>query len=314
MNVSERSSHPSSAQIEAMIDFLERNPDLAKGFSKTLNARERSRRHWEVLSERLNSMGGTIKTYKQWTKYWSDKKSAVKKKVAAQAAARRRTGGGVEDVAELSALEERIVALYGGPEFGTGDAHLGIQLFSQSDSTQLVPPASSLIQSSGHSEVSNVPQLENLQEVIQPDVVLAPETPEETHRRSKIVRRLFESSDIFPSEPSQSSLQLYHSEPRPSTPALTLSHTPTPLSISIASPSRRGATAAISSRITSTIESAGSSSSRRVQPPSPQQSHAVTTEASPSRRGATGSGTGPSRSVPSRRRAESCFNLFFSIS
>ncbi|XP_049866808.1 uncharacterized protein LOC126367356 isoform X2 [Pectinophora gossypiella] len=252
MNVSERSSHPSSAQIEAMIDFLERNPDLAKGFSKTLNARERSRRHWEVLSERLNSMGGTIKTYKQWTK--------------------------------------------------------------QSDSTQLVPPASSLIQSSGHSEVSNVPQLENLQEVIQPDVVLAPETPEETHRRSKIVRRLFESSDIFPSEPSQSSLQLYHSEPRPSTPALTLSHTPTPLSISIASPSRRGATAAISSRITSTIESAGSSSSRRVQPPSPQQSHAVTTEASPSRRGATGSGTGPSRSVPSRRRAESCFNLFFSIS
>ncbi|RVE47642.1 hypothetical protein evm_007739 [Chilo suppressalis] len=55
------------------------------------------------------------------SKYWSDKKSAIKKKVAARSAARRRTGGGVEDEIELSELEERIVALCGGEGFSTGD-------------------------------------------------------------------------------------------------------------------------------------------------------------------------------------------------
>ncbi|KAL0810555.1 hypothetical protein ABMA28_010675 [Loxostege sticticalis] len=108
---------------------MERNPGLAKGFLRTQNARERSRRQWEELAVRLNSLGGTIKNYKQWTKYWSDKKSAIKKKVAARSAARRRTGGGVEDVVELSELEERIVALCGGEGFSTGDTHLGIQPF-----------------------------------------------------------------------------------------------------------------------------------------------------------------------------------------
>ncbi|KAJ8725933.1 hypothetical protein PYW08_004116 [Mythimna loreyi] len=108
---------------------MERNPGMAKGFLRTQNARERSRRQWEELAVRLNSIGGTIKTYKQWTKYWSDKKSAIKKKVAAHSAARRRTGGGVEDEVELSELEERVVALCGGESFSTGDAHLGIQPF-----------------------------------------------------------------------------------------------------------------------------------------------------------------------------------------
>ncbi|KAL0878630.1 hypothetical protein ABMA27_003705 [Loxostege sticticalis] len=101
---------------------MERNPGLAKGFLRTQNARERSRRQWEELAVRLNSLGGTIKNYKQWTK-------CHKKKVAARSAARRRTGGGVEDVVELSELEERIVALCGGEGFSTGDTHLGIQPF-----------------------------------------------------------------------------------------------------------------------------------------------------------------------------------------
>ncbi|KAJ8715984.1 hypothetical protein PYW08_013269 [Mythimna loreyi] len=47
---------------------MERNPGMAKGFLRTQNARERSRRQWEELAVRLNSIGGTIKTYKQWTK------------------------------------------------------------------------------------------------------------------------------------------------------------------------------------------------------------------------------------------------------
>ncbi|CAG4969763.1 unnamed protein product [Colias eurytheme] len=91
MNPNEtRSSHPSSAQVETLIEFMERNPGMAKGFLRTQNARERSRRQWEELAVRLNSIGGTIKTYKQWTKYWSDKKSAIKK-IAAPPPSQRRT-------------------------------------------------------------------------------------------------------------------------------------------------------------------------------------------------------------------------------
>jgi hypothetical protein len=46
---------------------MEGNPGLAKDFLKTQNAREKSRRQWEELAVRY-SLGGTIKTYKQWTK------------------------------------------------------------------------------------------------------------------------------------------------------------------------------------------------------------------------------------------------------
>lgn len=48
--------------------FKERNPGMAKGFLRTQKARERCRRQWEELAVRINSIGGTIKNYKQWTK------------------------------------------------------------------------------------------------------------------------------------------------------------------------------------------------------------------------------------------------------
>ncbi|XP_048488224.1 uncharacterized protein LOC125488488 isoform X4 [Plutella xylostella] len=68
MNMSERSLHPSPAQLNALIDFLERQPHLAKGIAKTQHAREKNRRQWDDLSLTLNSMGGTYKSPKQWTK------------------------------------------------------------------------------------------------------------------------------------------------------------------------------------------------------------------------------------------------------
>lgn len=64
----ERSSHPSRAQIDALIEFLEQNQSPAKGFSKVPSAKDAARRKWEQLSVKLNSMGGSIKTWKQWTK------------------------------------------------------------------------------------------------------------------------------------------------------------------------------------------------------------------------------------------------------
>lgn len=64
----ERASHPSRAQVELLTEFLGRNPSLAKGFSKIPSARDASRKSWEAIAVKLNSLGGCDKSWKQWTK------------------------------------------------------------------------------------------------------------------------------------------------------------------------------------------------------------------------------------------------------
>ncbi|XP_047538346.1 ATP-dependent RNA helicase Ddx1 isoform X2 [Vanessa atalanta] len=126
----ERVSHPSSAQVEALVSFLEDRPSLAKGLMKNRNAKARAIKEWEKISAILNcSCGGTIKSRQKWMKYWSDKKNAVKKKCAARNAARLGTGEGVEEVPELSEIEERILALMRGGGLGGGDEHLQLKVF-----------------------------------------------------------------------------------------------------------------------------------------------------------------------------------------
>ncbi|KAJ8720521.1 hypothetical protein PYW08_005986 [Mythimna loreyi] len=296
-----RSSHPSSAQVETLVEFMERNPGMAKGFLRTQNARERSRRQWEELAVRLNSIGGTIKTYKQWTKYWSDKKSAIKKKVAARSAARRRTGGGVEDEVELSELEERVVALCGGESFSTGDAHLGIQPFPENNT----PSPSHEVQQIEGADTDNVhvplqqqsqAPSEESSAIVFYDSNLIEDNQEQRHNyrppdRAILRRRLFASSSSSTVGTSQSILrnnQLEHTpppnphvyHPSLSPPTVTLSHTPTP------SPSRRGSTQVASPVIHRT---AASSSSRNAASVASRNAASVASRnaasvASPSRR------------------------------
>ncbi|KAL0838601.1 hypothetical protein ABMA28_016691 [Loxostege sticticalis] len=249
---------------------MERNPGLAKGFLRTQNARERSRRQWEELAVRLNSLGGTIKNYKH----------AIKKKVAARSAARHWTGGGVEDVVELSELEERIVALCGGEGFSTGDTHLGIQPFPETNSPSSPIPA---IQDDGTDNI-DVPQQQNLP-VGEPSAVIILGSEQfgnnDTHDHP-VARRLFNSSSSPAVGTSQGILQdiqleetvledahVYH--PSLSPPRATLSHTPTPQSMPTPSPSRRGSTQVVRERY-------AASSSRRA------TFDARTTTNSPSRR------------------------------
>ncbi|XP_069364388.1 uncharacterized protein [Maniola hyperantus] len=132
--ITERASHPSRAQIESLLEYLERNPSLAKGFSKVPCARDAARRSWEALALQLNSLGGCVKTSKQWIKYWADKKSAVKKKGALRYRARNKTGGEAEAV-ELNELEEKILLIMGGESFATGHRHLEINPFEYTSSS-----------------------------------------------------------------------------------------------------------------------------------------------------------------------------------
>ncbi|CAK1597964.1 unnamed protein product [Parnassius mnemosyne] len=146
MNPVERAAHPSTAQIHALLNFLEMNPSLAKGFSKVPSARDTARKSWEKLALQLNSLGGCVKTWKQWTKYWADKKSAVKKKGALRFRTRNKTGGGKE-VVELSEIEEKILALMGGESFATGDRHLEINPFFEAQAGKSLENSPSLLAS-----------------------------------------------------------------------------------------------------------------------------------------------------------------------
>ncbi|KAJ8706725.1 hypothetical protein PYW07_012803 [Mythimna separata] len=230
------------------------------------------------------------------SRYWSDKKSAIKKKVAARSAARRRTGGGVEDEVELSELEERIVALCGGESFSTEDTHLGIQPFPDNDT----PSPSHEVQHIRDADTGNIHVPQQLQSQAQapteesPAIVfydsnLIEDSQQHTHNYRPpdrpISRKLFfASSSSSTAGTSQSILrnnQLEHTpppnphvyHPSLSPPTVTLSHTPTP------SPSRRGSTQVASpvSHRTAASTSSRHTSSLAAPPPSQRRTEFSTT-------------------------------------
>ncbi|XP_045449953.1 uncharacterized protein LOC123668870 [Melitaea cinxia] len=110
---------------------MEVRSDLATGHARTANARTRMQNGWTEIATVLNSVGnGCIKEWKQWAKYWKDKKAATKRKANIAQTAMQRTGGGVDvDVVELSDLEKRILTISGGLSFATGDRNLAINPF-----------------------------------------------------------------------------------------------------------------------------------------------------------------------------------------
>ncbi|XP_036319537.1 uncharacterized protein LOC118733981 isoform X1 [Rhagoletis pomonella] len=121
--------HKNATQISIFIEFMQRYPDIAKGFTKrdkpSLDAL------WEVLIESLNSAGPPQKDANGWKKVkvfstknwalklqfliyfqtWTEWKSDVKKKLAHNNSESRATGGGPFSKQQLSQAEEAIVRI-----------------------------------------------------------------------------------------------------------------------------------------------------------------------------------------------------------
>ncbi|XP_036319538.1 uncharacterized protein LOC118733981 isoform X2 [Rhagoletis pomonella] len=101
--------HKNATQISIFIEFMQRYPDIAKGFTKrdkpSLDAL------WEVLIESLNSAGPPQKDANGWKKTWTEWKSDVKKKLAHNNSESRATGGGPFSKQQLSQAEEAIVRI-----------------------------------------------------------------------------------------------------------------------------------------------------------------------------------------------------------
>ncbi|XP_055631573.1 uncharacterized protein LOC129771685 [Toxorhynchites rutilus septentrionalis] len=95
-------------QFERLVQLLEKNPDIAKGF-----IRGNSGPFWNDCAAELNSLGPPIRDGSGWKKVWADYKSALKRKLSHNKREQRATGGGPNRTIHLSELEEQAVQLTG---------------------------------------------------------------------------------------------------------------------------------------------------------------------------------------------------------
>ncbi|KAL0830046.1 hypothetical protein ABMA28_003504 [Loxostege sticticalis] len=142
-----RVTRVSEAQWSLILDFLERNPNLARarGYNNSARGRQESTRLWQELANLLNAEGtGTTKVPKDWSTYVSNYKSKLKKIVADINADTRATGGGPPRGSNLSEVDQRFLAILG-PGFGQTAPQVSVNPFPDADqqqpSTSTVPRA-----------------------------------------------------------------------------------------------------------------------------------------------------------------------------
>ncbi|RVE52094.1 hypothetical protein evm_003372 [Chilo suppressalis] len=116
------SNRPTSHQLEALVEFLEQNPGI----------KQESKRKWAELAVSLNALGGVTKDGPGWSKYWAEKQCGLKRLCAQHTASMRQTGGGAGERLVLSELDNRLVAVMGGPCFASGDSELAVNPFPNS--------------------------------------------------------------------------------------------------------------------------------------------------------------------------------------
>ncbi|XP_059048328.1 zinc finger and BTB domain-containing protein 17 isoform X3 [Achroia grisella] len=126
---------PSCAQIEALVQFLERNPGIARGWLRTNSAKAETKRKWAILAPTLNSLGGTIKNGVGWAKYWAEKKCGLKK----QCTERRSEGGTFESLNLLTDLDRRMFNIMGGQQYLAGDLEVSVDPFPSSNVSVTMP-------------------------------------------------------------------------------------------------------------------------------------------------------------------------------
>ncbi|XP_050683940.1 uncharacterized protein LOC126978865 [Leptidea sinapis] len=100
-------------QIETLMDFMMKNPDLARSLIHSVEGRVQSKRLWDNITSHLNSLGGAVKTVQQWKKVWADKKYLAKKANAAALRSATGTGGGPPTAGILSQNDLKVIAVMG---------------------------------------------------------------------------------------------------------------------------------------------------------------------------------------------------------
>ncbi|XP_036320393.1 uncharacterized protein LOC118734818 [Rhagoletis pomonella] len=103
--------HKNSVQNSIIVEFMENNPDIAKGYTKRDKALVNAL--WQELSNSLNSAGPPQKDANGWKKAWTEWKSEIRKILSHNKNEARATGGGPFTKHQLTQLEESIVRICG---------------------------------------------------------------------------------------------------------------------------------------------------------------------------------------------------------
>ncbi|KAG6450499.1 uncharacterized protein LOC115443783 isoform X2 [Manduca sexta] len=72
-----RVSRTSLAQVRAIVDFMEKHPDLAHRKLRVGMGHAKFKKLWVELANIANSIDGASKSTKGWIKFWSDKRRSI---------------------------------------------------------------------------------------------------------------------------------------------------------------------------------------------------------------------------------------------
>lgn len=72
-----RVSRPTLAQVKAVVEFMQKHPDLAHRKLRYGVSHQKFKKLWIELSNIANSIDGAIKSTKGWIKFWSDKRRSI---------------------------------------------------------------------------------------------------------------------------------------------------------------------------------------------------------------------------------------------
>lgn len=105
-NVS-RVSRPSLAQVKAVVEYMEKHPDLSHRKMRIGLGQSHAKyqKMWVEMSNIANSLNGAVKTTKGWIKFWADKRRSIliKQKQIQEG----------KTQSKLSPLEQRIMDICG---------------------------------------------------------------------------------------------------------------------------------------------------------------------------------------------------------
>ncbi|XP_065356938.1 uncharacterized protein LOC135951251 [Calliphora vicina] len=107
--MNKREKYTNKLQMEAMVDIMKKNEDIACGFTQRASAEVK--KFWEDLARTLNASGPPLKDAGGWRKVWSDYKSGVKKKLTKNKQLLAGTGGGPYKEIPLTETEEDVSVL-----------------------------------------------------------------------------------------------------------------------------------------------------------------------------------------------------------
>ncbi|XP_041972929.1 uncharacterized protein LOC121728749 isoform X2 [Aricia agestis] len=200
-----RSARVSEAQWNIILNFLDRNPSLAKSrsYNNSAKGRAQATQLWQEVADALNAeVSGTYKTPKDWSIYVSNYKSKLKKIVSGINADVSGTGGGPPRGGSLTHIDTRFLAIME-QGFAKTEPDVSVKAFSEPYSPTPIP-------FHGTEEVIIFPEVE----IVKPE----PNSPASVEQGER------EADDVFskdrkepePSLPRRTRQQRYRK--RPSTP------------------------------------------------------------------------------------------------